>query len=95
MTENVYQRAWKKICDYAYGNQDLILKEFIDLNDSSGALIQELVDKTVIRAPKGISVTYEGRVGNCPYCGKFIREEQNKHICDCGQRIDWSDFDGD
>lgn len=54
-------------------------------------LIEEHFDKETHKKPKGISVTHEGRVGNCPSCGKFIREEQNKHICDCGQRIDWSE----
>lgn len=56
-------------------------------------LIEEHFDKETQKKPKGISVTHEGRVGNCPSCRKFIREEQNKNFCDCGQKIDWSEYE--
>lgn len=44
---NKYQKAWQKICDYAYGNENLSHEQFEDLNNHSGKLIQELVDNTV------------------------------------------------
>lgn len=87
--DNKYQQAWQKICDYAYGNEELTLEEFEDMNSGSGMVIQELVDKSVSKPPKGISVTHEGRVGNCPFCNRFIREKEHKVICDCGQKLQW------
>lgn len=29
--------------------------------------------------------------GKCPTCGDRIRDDRNKKLCDCGQRIDWSE----
>ena len=43
---------------------------------------------------KGISLTYEGRVGNCPKCGKLIQESKTRYFHDekdCGQAILWGD----
>lgn len=44
---NKYQKAWQKICNYAYGNGNLSYEQFQDMNNDSGRLIQELVDRTV------------------------------------------------
>ena len=41
---------------------------------------------------KGINNTYEGRVGNCPKCGKLIQESKTRYFHDekdCGQAILW------
>lgn len=41
--------------------------------------------------PHRYSWTYEDLVGFCPNCDKFISEENDPYICECGQHIDWSD----
>lgn len=41
--ENKYLKAWQKVCDYVYSNKNLTAEEFDDMNNKSGALIQELV----------------------------------------------------
>ena len=38
---------------------------------------------------KGISLTHEGRVGNCPTCGKLVRHQEQTVYCSCEQRLDW------
>lgn len=48
------------------------------------------MDYSEVLKVKGISVTHDGRVGNCPKCGKLLREEDNIIQCDkCGQPITW------
>jgi hypothetical protein len=42
---------------------------------------------------KGISITYEGRVGNCSKCGKLLQESKTRYFHDekdCGQAILWA-----
>lgn len=55
--------------------------------------LQELVDKANPEIVKGISLTHEGRVGNCPACNKFVTESENKKYCDCGQKLNWNKGD--
>lgn len=53
-----------------------------------------LVEKQIPKKVKGISITHEGYVGNCPACNKFIRQLENKHYCNhkgCGQAISWEE----
>lgn len=39
---------------------------------------------------KGISLTHEGRVGNCPHCGKFITQRHDEVQCNfCSKPIFW------
>lgn len=46
------------------------------------------------RKPKGISITWDCRVANCPACNAFIREIEDENQCHkCGQRLDWSKDD--
>ena len=47
-------------------------------------------DKATFKKPLGLSLTHDGRVGNCPFCKKLVREG-SKNICECGQKLDWSD----
>ena len=51
------------------------------------------LEKQIPKKPIGISTTFERRVANCPSCNKFIREIENKKVCDCGQLLDWSGED--
>ncbi len=40
---------------------------------------------------KGISVSHEGRVGNCPNCNALVAEFEDNEKCEkCGQKLDWS-----
>ena len=48
-----------------------------------------LKEKNTPKKVKGISLTHEGHVGNCPTCGKFIRYCEQKTYCVCGQKLDW------
>lgn len=67
--------------------KDRIAKDWIDV-------LPELVDKATPKKPKGISITHDGRVGNCPNCNKLVREcDYKADICECGQALDWSDED--
>ena len=53
-------------------------------------IIQELVDKATPTEVEGLSITYDGHVGNCPYCAKFVRARGEKpYICECGQKLIW------
>lgn len=53
-------------------------------------LIQELVDKATPTEVVGRSMTYDGYVGNCPYCAEFVRARGEKpYICECGQKLIW------
>ena len=50
--------------------------------------------KQIPKKVKGLSQTYEGYVGNCPHCGKFITRRESKLVCvyeNCLQRLDWSE----
>lgn len=63
-----------------------------DKNDEYKDILQELVDKATPKKPLGLSLTHDGRVGNCPFCKKLVRE-RSKNICECGQKLDWSGKD--
>ena len=53
-------------------------------------IIQELVDKATPAEVVGLSSTYDGLVGNCPYCANFVIEWSDKpNICECGQKLIW------
>ena len=53
-------------------------------------LAKKMSDKATPKKPLGLSLTHDGRVGNCPFCKKLVRE-RSKNICECGQKLDWSD----
>ena len=80
------QRTSCNECDMK-GYCNRIAKDWIDV-------LPELVDKATPKKPKGISITHDGRVGNCPNCNKLVREcDYKADICECGQALDWSDED--
>lgn len=67
-----------------------------ELSKDEAELVISALEKQIPKKTRGISLTHEGRAGNCPCCGKFIAELENKHFCDherCGQAIDWRNED--
>lgn len=71
---------------------DLIVvkkKNLLDVLSMGGqALEGSLLDYKKV---KGISVSHEGRVGNCPNCNALVAEFEDKEKCEkCGQKLDWS-----
>ena len=48
------------------------------------------LEKEVAKEPYGLSVTYDGIVGNCPFCRTLVRASDPKpNICVCGQKLQW------
>lgn len=66
---------------------EIIAKMYEEIDELE--LIKEAIDKQIVRRPKGISSTFEGRVGNCPFCSTLINEYRERTACSCGQRITW------
>lgn len=99
---NKYQEALDFLCDHAMeyiedfdweenecGEYRYMNKEKLNANKS---VLQELVDKATPKKPKGMSISHEGKLGNCPYCNRLVRNNDSKpHVCLCGQALDWSD----
>lgn len=48
-------------------------------------LPKKVVDKTLVK-DNGIVV---GHIGKCPCCNEIIEDTTN--VCDCGQKLDWSE----
>lgn len=48
-----------------------------------------LKDKRVTKKVKGISLTHESRVGNCPNCNQFVVEKYDKRCPKCRFELDW------
>jgi hypothetical protein len=52
----------------------------------------EALEKQTPKKPIGLSVSHDGRLGNCPFCNKLVWEQSDKpNICDCSQKLDWSE----
>jgi len=66
------------------------------VSDRALDILQELIDKNTPKKVIGLSINYEGLLGNCPYCNELVFEHQlnsrkiTKVCQDCGQAIDWS-----
>lgn len=64
-------------------------KEILDKETAIEALEKQLpkkvVDKTLVK-DNGIVV---GHIGKCPCCNEIIEDTTN--VCDCGQKLDWSE----
>lgn len=59
-----------------------ILREALDL---SIVLLEKATPKKCL----GLSISHDGRLGNCPCCNKIVRARDNKpNICACGQALD-------
>lgn len=58
--------------------------------------LNQLVSMDTPMRPIEVSVTFDGRVGKCPACGR-VRWEMwvygIEHHCVCGQRLDWGNTD--
>lgn len=95
MSENKYQEALNRIVDDDYNfPHDHYEEDKAVAKERDIEILQELVDKATPQKPKGISVSFDGRVANCPCCNTFIREQDQKpNICKCGQVFDWSEED--
>ena len=50
-----------------------------------------LKEKATPKKVKGISLTHEGRVGNCPACGRLVRHQEQTVYCSCEQKLEWSE----
>lgn len=60
-----------------------ILREALDL---SIVLLEKATPKKCL----GLSISHDGRLGNCPYCNKLVCEKSSKpNICECGQKLNW------
>ena len=55
------------------------IEEFRALKEKTGA------SKKVV----AISLTHEGRVGNCPNCNNFVAENYDKKCPKCRLKLDW------
>lgn len=56
-------------------------------------VIKCLVDKSIPMKPKELSISHEGRLGNCPNCNKVVwefRDPQYHTDKECLQMLDWS-----
>lgn len=60
--------------------------EAIGTIDEFKALKEKSVSKKVV----AISLTHEGRVGNCPNCNNFVAENYDKNCQKCRWELDWS-----
>ena len=99
---NKYQEALDFLCNHAMEyvedydwQENYDCGEFRPLNEEDlnahKSILQELVDKATPTKPKGLSISHDGRLGNCPNCNKIVREkDEKKNICVCGQALDWS-----
>lgn len=92
MSENKYQEALDRRKEEFENMFNVLEIEKNNVFYEDIEILQELVDKATPKKPKGISVTFDGRVANCPCCNTFVREQnQKRNICKCGQIIDWEE----
>lgn len=89
MMMNKYQEALKNVKEVAKWQQNTYVC-YGYICDQDILALEELVEKATPKKPLGLSLTHDGRVGNCPFCKKLVRE-RSKNICECGQKLDWSD----
>lgn len=93
---NKYQEALSEIADCLYRLE--VMESCGDIycfDDENIETLKELVEKATPKKVLSISVTHEGRVGNCPNCKKFVAENSDKpNICACGQKLNWGNNNG-
>lgn len=52
--------------------------------------LKDLININTLKLVKGISWTWETKIGNCPNCNKLnFLNSAKPYICECGQRLDW------
>ena len=50
----------------------------------------EALEKQIAKRPIGMSISHEGRLGNCPCCKKLVHELYDIVGCsECLQRLNW------
>ena len=88
---NKYEQALEILSfDTTQIQDDVHLFNILNAKRYCETIIQEFVDKATPTEVEGLSITYEGLVGNCPYCGEFVVEWSDKpDICECGQKFIW------
>ena len=71
-----------------YWKLNEVCKEYsaIGTIDEFKALKEKMASKKVV----AISLTHEGRVGNCPNCNNFVAENYDKNCPKCSRELDWS-----
>lgn len=86
--ENItIQRALDMMCDLTCATE--IIEEFEAIGTVSE--FRELKEKTTAKKITGISLTHEGRVGNCPNCKQFVLERYDIKCPKCKINLDWSE----
>lgn len=86
-----YQEALENVKEVAKWQRNIYIRYGYICGKDIEAL-EELVEKATPKKPLGLSLTHDGRVGNCPFCKELVRE-RSKNICECGQKLDWSGKD--
>ena len=86
---NMADDAKMEVLDFLNLDDILALKEYRKLGT-----VQELKvykEKNVPKIPLYISLTHEGRVGNCPCCNKLVAIHVDNRFCKvCGQKLNWT-----
>lgn len=52
-----------------------------------------LLEKLILKKPEEKTEDIDYQYGKCPYCGDHVDDENDRHYCQCGQRLDWSDIE--
>ena len=53
--------------------------------------LEKQIAKKVIREP---NANFDNELVKCPTCKGLILEMRNKNYCDCGQKLNWEDTNG-
>ena len=73
------------------GEHDLVYRRRFDFANTA----IELVEKQIAKRPIGMSISHEGRLGNCPCCKKLVHELYDIVGCsECLQRLNWGKENG-
>ena len=74
------------------GFQEHVGIKFFDDNIKAIEIAIKAIQKMISQNVQGISISYEGKVGNCPYCNMLVTNFSDKrYICACGQKLDWGE----
>lgn len=77
---------------FSIPSDDEIKQHGANVNEALDSAIKAL-EKQIAKRPKGISLTHDGRAGNCPNseCNKLVweRSVQGNSCPECLQRLGW------
>lgn len=65
------------------------VSDFETAKESVISTIKALKGKDISKKVVAISLTHEGRVGNCPNCNTFVLERKDKNCPKCRRELDW------